>query len=134
MKNTLKPLLIILALVALGALVYVFFIQQEEPASLTRNSQDQGATRAAVGVTTGVDVAEFQTLLQELNAISLNKNVFAMPQYPTLLDHTETALIKLEATRLTAPAGKEDPFESLGRTPTIQLQGSGVSRESNRLR
>lgn len=136
MKNILKPILVILGLVALGAVVYIYMIQKKEVPTLTRTSSSGvsvSATDPRVQVSNQVNVEEFQKLLVELNAIQLNTNVFSKQQYPSLIDHTQNALIKLDERRATAPLGKQNPFQVLdGSVSTVTLQGSPVTPKSAR--
>ena len=130
MKNTLKPILIILGLVALGAFVYIFLIRDPETASLTRTTP--GGTTLPVGSarpSDQVNVEQFQKLLAELNSIRLDKGVFSREQYPSLIDHTQAALIKLDQTKANAPLGKQNPFQVLdGMSASVILQGTPSSR------
>lgn len=129
MKDTLKPILTILALVGLAALVYFYFIKQPESAPLTRTSSSgvtTSATEQRVPVSTAVNVDEFQRLLVELDSIDLQSELFSKQQYRELVDHTQTALIKLDETKAIAPISKQNPFGSLesNTTPVIILQGA----------
>jgi hypothetical protein len=130
MKNTLKPILIILGLVALGAFVYIFLIRDPETASLTRTTP--GGTTLPAGSarpSDQVNVEQFQKLLAELNSIRLDRGVFSREQYPSLIDHTQTALIKLDQTKAVAPLGKQNPFQALdGMSASVILQGTPSSR------
>lgn len=129
MQNILKPILIILGLVALGAVVYVYVIRQPETPAITRTSTNGVATDAAEqrnNVSNAVNVEEFQRLLMELNAIKLDASVFGSPQYVGLVDHTQTALMKLDQTKAIAPISKQNPFLGLDIAPVIILQGAAT--------
>lgn len=129
MQNILKPILIILGLVALGALVYVYIIRQPETPAITRTSANGVTTDASEQrdtVSNTVNVEEFQRLLMELNAINLDSNIFMSSQYVGLVDHTQTALIKLDQTRLIAPISKQNPFLGLDMAAVIILQGTAT--------
>lgn len=129
MQNKLKPILIILGLVALSAVVYVFLIRKPVEVPLTRTSASgvtTSATEPNPQASNDVNVEEFQKLLAELNKIQLNKGVFSKEQYASLIDHTQTALIKLDETKAMAPLGKQNPFQALN-TPSIVLQASPVT-------
>lgn len=130
MQNTLKPILIILAIVALVAVGYVLFLKPDTQAPLTRTSADGQEVDATAQTESRQTVQEFQTLLNQLSGVSLEKTVFALPQYGTLIDHTQTALLKLEQTRLIAPAGKPDPFQSLDVQASVQLQATPVPAQA----
>lgn len=131
MQNILKPLLVILGLVALGAVVYVFLIKQPVEAPLTRTNTSGvtvPANESRTTVSDQVNVEEFQRLLNQLNGIRLNRDVFSRPQYGFLVDHTQTALQKLDETKAIAPLGKQNPFQGLdGGSPAIMLQGAPVN-------
>lgn len=135
MQNKLKPILIILGLVALSAIVYVFLIRKPVEEPLTRTSTATGVTTSASEpnsqVSDQVNVEEFQQLLFQLNKIQLNRGVFSKEQYPILIDHTQTALMKLDETKAIAPLGKQNPFQALG-APNIVLQASPVTPKSPR--
>lgn len=121
MQKTLKPILIILGLVVIGALAYVFLIKKDAPPTLTREAQTGVVTDASVQrtqIVADVKVDEFQKLLIEIDRIKLNTEIFNKEQYVTLIDHTQAALIRLEETRLTSPMGKQNPFKDLNSAQT----------------
>lgn len=138
MQNTLKPILIILGLVAIGATVYIFLIRQPAEAPLTRTNAN--GVSVPVGdqqaqLSDQVNVEKFQKLLAELNSIRLDRGVFLKEQYPNLIDHTEAALLKLDETKSTAPIGKQNPFQSLdGMSSPVLLQGAPSSSVTPRPR
>lgn len=138
MKNILKPILIILGLVALAAVVYFYFIQQPVEAPLTRTSTTGttvSATEERQLVSEEINIEEFQRLLSQLDAIDLNGEVFLKPQYMQLVDHTQTALIKLDETKAIAPLSKDNPFQGLGFiAPVIMLQGTATPQVTPRSR
>lgn len=129
MQNILKPILIILGLVALGALVYVFAIKGKPLPEITRTTTSGVTTSASepLAPSVAVDVAEFQRFLAELNAINLNTQVFQKEQFPMLIDHTQTALIKLDETKAIAPLGKMNPFEALDGMPAMMFSPTSTS-------
>lgn len=127
MQKNLKPIAIILALVVVGALVYVFLIKKEEAPALTRETSSGGVVDASTPrnqQVADINIDEFQKLLIQIDRIKLNGQVFNAQQYSTLIDHTQTALIKLEETRLIAPVGKPNPFRDLNTTPSVQTQST----------
>ena len=138
MQNILKPILIILGLVTLGAVVYFYFIQQPVEAPLTRTSatgETVPATQEREAVSNEVNVEEFQRLLIQLDSIDLNGEVFSKPQYMQLIDHTQTALIKLDETKAIAPLSKDNPFRGLDFiSPVIMLQGTATPQVTPRNR
>lgn len=137
MQNILKPILVILGLVALGAVVYVFVIQKPQESAITRTSAAGVTTPASEErqvVSNTVNVEEFQRLLLQLNAINLDNGIFTSPKYVGLIDHTQTALIKLEETKAIAPISKENPFQSLNIVPVITLQSTTTPRLTPRPR
>lgn len=137
MQNILKPILVILGLVALGAVVYVFVIQKPAESAITRTSAEGVTTPAneekQVASNT-VNVEEFQRLLIQLNSINLDNRIFTSPQYVGLIDHTQTALMKLDETKASAPISKQNPFQSLDATPVITLQATATPRLTPRPR
>lgn len=125
MQKTLKPILIILALVVVGALVYIFLIKKEEVPALTRETSSGVVVDASAPrnqQVADINIDEFQKLLIQIDRIKLNGQVFNAEQYATLIDHTQTALVKLEETRLIAPVGKPNPFRDLNGTSAVQVQ------------
>jgi len=137
MQNILKPILVILGLVAIGAVVYVYLIRQPEQSSITRTSAGGVTTPANEErqvVSNTVNVEEFQRLLLQLNAINLDSGIFASPQYVGLIDHTQTALMKLDETKAIAPISKQNPFEALNISPVIMLQGTATPQLTPRPR
>jgi len=137
MQNILKPILVILGLVALGAVVYVFVIQKPEQSAITRTSAAGVTTPANEErqvVSNTVNVEEFQRLLLQLNTINLDSGIFTSQQYAGLIDHTQTALIKLDETKAIAPISKLNPFQSLDVVPVVTLQATPTLRITPRPR
>lgn len=138
MQNILKPILIILGLVALAAVVYFYFIQQPVEAPLTRTSttgETVSASEEREFGSNAVNVEEFQRLLMQLDAIDLTGDVFLKPQYMQLVDHTQTALIKLDETKAISPLSKDNPFRGLDFiSPIIMLQGTATPQVTPRTR
>lgn len=138
MQNILKPILIILGLVTLGAVVYFYFIKQPVEVPLTRTSTTGGtvsATQEREFVSNEVNVEEFQKLLIQLDTIDLNGDIFSKSQYLQLIDHTQTALIKLDETKAIAPLSKDNPFRGLDFiSPMIMLQGTATPQITPRTR
>jgi|GEM_PF-2853335 len=138
MQNILKPILVILGLVTLGAVVYFFLIQKPVEAPLTRTSttgETTPATQEREFVSSEINVEEFQKLLRQLDTIDLNGDIFSKSQYMQLVDHTQTALIKLDETKAIAPLSKDNPFRGLDFiSPMIMLQGTVTPQVTPRTR
>ena len=118
MKNSIKPILIIIALVGIAALVYIFVIQPN------MTSQEVGVVRTTANnveiplapaqqsqstISSKEDVEKFKKLLVQLEAVTLNSSLFSNPRYTQLTDNTAVALEELRI-KAEVPLGKDNPF------------------------
>jgi hypothetical protein len=127
MQNILKPLLIIIALLGIGAAVYIFLIAPNRNVSegtLTRTTQNNQQVPLAGPATTESSVAvrdrveKFKRLLDQLEKVQFSPQLFSDPNFNTLNDNTTQALLELDRINAESRLGKDNPFLGFDPEPT----------------
>ena len=118
MQNSIKPILIIIALIGLAALVYIFAIRPNmSPSTVgvvrtTANDVEiplAPAQQSKSTISSKEDVEKFKKLLVQLEAVTLSNTLFSNPRYTQLTDNTAVALEDLRI-KAEVPLGKDNPF------------------------
>ena len=98
MTSMLKNLIILLALIALGALGYFIFFSSNDSAIVSTSGSANVNSQAAF------QTREFKRILNDLNTIDLDSPLLQDTDFLQLRDHTQTVSER--------PYGRSNPFSS----------------------